>query len=439
MQKKAFPRLLLVLLAVVCSAAFLLVPAQAEETDFPTVLAQAKQGVVHIYALGYNAADVPESAWTGSGFAVGPAGEDSDIFLTNWHVATGDGAYDQNHVRIWILTEDCQVDDQTHCPDPATSVECQIIKTSTGYPDYAIIQAKSPIQGFKPLPLLPSEEIPDGDTVYALGFPGIVDDISITSHTTDDITVTNGIVSKHMQFTLADNNWVLMHTAQISGGNSGGPLINSKGAVVGLNTYGYGKDNDGRFFAIYIDYAIDALEDVGIVFDLYSDTPAEIKEESSTAADWIGEHIVIILAAAAAAAVVITAIVVTVNRQKKSVPAVAETPKDPPRENFVQTAPIQKPQFRIMLPDGRCLPVPMGISTIGRDPNCEIRLPEQYSMVSRRHCQLECRSNMLILMDAGSQNGTFIHGKRVPANAKVMLKNGSSFSVGNLETIITVC
>ena len=59
--------------------------------------------------------------------------------------------------------------------------------------------------------------------------------------------------------------------------------------------------------------------------------------------------------------------------------------------------------------------------------------------VSRRHCTLENNGEFLILVDEGSRNGTFIHGKRVPAGTKVALKHGSSFCVGTSENRITVC
>ena len=39
----------------------------------------------------------------------------------------------------------------------------------------------------------------------------------------------------------------ILHSAQIAGGNSGGPLINSRGEVVGVNTWGYTEEGEGAF------------------------------------------------------------------------------------------------------------------------------------------------------------------------------------------------
>ena len=77
------------LLAVILLVTML--PLTASANSFPEVLAQAKKGVAKIYARGSDGRYW--SSWSGTGFAVGTTGQDSDVFLTNWHVVTGDGEY----------------------------------------------------------------------------------------------------------------------------------------------------------------------------------------------------------------------------------------------------------------------------------------------------------------------------------------------------------
>ena len=39
----------------------------------------------------------------------------------------------------------------------------------------------------------------------------------------------------------------ILHSASIAGGNSGGPLVNGRGEVVGMNTWGYTEEDEGAF------------------------------------------------------------------------------------------------------------------------------------------------------------------------------------------------
>ena len=52
----------------------------------------------------------------------------------------------------------------------------------------------------------------------------------------EDITVTNGVLSRYLS-----SNGVkrMAHTATVNSGNSGGPLINDHGQVIGINTFIY--------------------------------------------------------------------------------------------------------------------------------------------------------------------------------------------------------
>ena len=293
--------------------------------DFPEVLAQAKKGIAQLYVLGDDGRELWGSI--GTGFAVGKAGEDSDTFLTNWHVVTIEGRFSLEQTRIWILRENCTISEFTGEPDPTRSVECEVLKTTSGNPDYAIIRAKSPLGGYQALPLLSSKEIQDGTHVYTLGYPGIVGKMSAHQYGIDDITATDGIVSQHMQFVLADNTWVLMHTAQISGGSSGGPLITENGAVVGINTFSFGEDegNANRYCSVYIDYAMEGLDELGISYDLYTEEKVPAHDADSVGSEQLVQIIAVVFAAATAAAV---AVAWVLKKRKPELPPETERPQE---------------------------------------------------------------------------------------------------------------
>ncbi|WP_460773648.1 S1C family serine protease [Microbacterium sp. GXF7504] len=169
--------------------------------------------------------DPAEGRWIGSGFLVSPDG----LVVTNNHVVTGAG------------TLDAFVGGEEEVPAKVLGAsECL---------DLAVVQ-------------LDAEDLPffdwyDGDIttgldVYSAGFP---------LGAAEEFTLTRGIVSKD-DFSF-DTAWasldhVIEHDARIRGGNSGGPLIDAKGRLVGVNYAG--NDSLDYNFAIHRDIAQDVLE-----------------------------------------------------------------------------------------------------------------------------------------------------------------------------------
>lgn len=423
-MKHVCKRLAAMVMVLICLTAMLAIPASAR-TDLPTVISQAKEGVVKLLAVGFDSYGNVANAVVGSGFAVGQRGSAPEYFVTNWHVASAyipdiNYAFDSNHVRIWIMLDNFTLSDVTGLPSEATSVKCSVVRIAeSGYPDYAILRAARPVTECRPLAIRSSESVKQGETVVALGCPAVLDEQSL-SVGSKDITSTTGTVARHMTMTNAGNTNAIVHNANISGGNSGGPLIDENGNVIGLNTYSI---VDSYSCAIYSDYVMQALNELGISY--------------MTA----GSSISVVTVAAAAVAVAAVAVAIYfLLRNRKSTeknPAGGVTPGTVPGGTV--PAGGYTPSFRVQLPDGRIIPVPAGKVAVGRDPSCQIRLPESAAAVSRRHCTLESNGEFLILVDEGSRNGTFIHGKRVPAGTKVALKHGSSFCVGTSENRITVC
>jgi hypothetical protein len=84
-----------------------------------------------------------------------------------------------------------------------------------------------------------SEKLEQGEPLVAIGAP-----LGLSN------TVSTGIVSEIRSL---EGRRVIQHTASISPGSSGGPLINSAGQVVGINTFLL-KDGQGLFFALPINY-----------------------------------------------------------------------------------------------------------------------------------------------------------------------------------------
>ncbi|MBR2406464.1 MAG: trypsin-like peptidase domain-containing protein [Clostridia bacterium] len=125
-----------------------------------------------------------------------------------------------------------------------------------------------------PLAIRNSDELKQTDEVFAIGYPS--DLVSIDSKNTydiDDITISSGNVNKvgDVEFDAYDDNYevheykdvnCVVNSALITGGNSGGPLVDKDGNVVGVNAAGDGS----RFMAISSKELITYLTALNISF-----------------------------------------------------------------------------------------------------------------------------------------------------------------------------
>lgn len=419
----------LLLACMLCLMALPLTASAASGTGAERVLKKTQDSVAAVFVLGYDSNGMPRKAGTGTCFAVGKAGKDTDVFLTNWHVVTLEGNFPVENVRVWILKKNCQIY-SNYEPDPNNSIECRVLKATSGFPDYAIIKMQKSEPGYKALPLMSAKKVEKGTQVYALGFPGIVDYNSAENYGGENLTATDGIVSRHSQMSAAGNTSVLLHTATISGGNSGGPLITKDGAVVGINTYAYGEVSADYSCAIYIDYAMEGLDELGIPYTVYSKL-------------WV-----IVASAVAGIAVIVTIVVIVLvqkkkkdeeekkRKQKAEDDRKAQIEKERREKEAAEKLRIQNllSKYKLVSADGKYYSLTYPTTVLGRDPSCQICCPADAKGISRKHCQLGFLGNELILTDVGSTYGTFIHEKRIPSNTPVKLHTGSYFCLGGPES-----
>ncbi len=176
-----------------------------------------------------------EQKWLGSGFIVEYKGK--DYILTNNHVVR-----DAEELTVSLNDERkfSGEDIEIIGRDPETEVAVIRIKKGGDLPD-----------------IVPGsvEDLRVGDWVIAIGNPfGLFG------------TVTAGVVSAkgRSSVSLSSNIYAdfIQTDAAINQGNSGGPLINSEGKVVGVNTMIVSQTggNIGIGFAVPIDIAMDVLE-----------------------------------------------------------------------------------------------------------------------------------------------------------------------------------
>jgi putative serine protease PepD len=145
-----------------------------------------------------------------------------------------------------VLTADGEVITNAHVVDGATSVhvrlagerdphDADVVGIDTNN-DLALLKVKG-VSGLTPATLAAPDSVQLGDDVVAIGFALNLD---------GGPSVTRGIVSA-LDRTLESENGVLdgliQTDAAISSGNSGGPLVNAQGEVIGMNTAVARSDN----------------------------------------------------------------------------------------------------------------------------------------------------------------------------------------------------
>jgi serine protease Do len=122
--------------------------------------------------------------------------------------------------------------------------------------DIAVLKIDAPGVDLVPLPLGNSDSVHPGQLVFAVGNPFGLQE-----------TVTQGIVSAKGRRAVRDSGVEFLQTdAAVNAGNSGGPLINLRGEVVGINSAIYSTSPEGAWlgisFAIPSNVARRALESV---------------------------------------------------------------------------------------------------------------------------------------------------------------------------------
>ena len=208
----------------------------SDETNSIEIYKAAKDSVVYITSIVYQRNfffGVQEMKGLGSGFLINSEGQ----ILTNFHVVSGSSDVevtmppDQSRYKARVLMRD-----QAH--------------------DLALIQIdpKKKLSAF--LRLGDSDALQVGQKVLAIGNPfGLAG------------TLTTGIVSSlHRKIQSEDRGDLedmIQTDAAINSGNSGGPLLDSQGNVIGINTAIYGPNGGsvGIGFAMPINRAKGLLED----------------------------------------------------------------------------------------------------------------------------------------------------------------------------------
>lgn len=177
-----------------------------------------------------------EELGTGTGFVV----SDDGLLVTNYHVIEG--------AHSVIAT-----------PSNGRRIVVEGVIACNREEDLALLKLSRAPKTLVPLALAQDDSIRTGQKVVAIGNPRGFQ-ATASDGIVSAVRDTRTLPAATREFLNAPDEfrWI-QTTAAISSGNSGGPLLNQKGEVIGVNTWVAGGENLG--FAAHVQHVNDLLED----------------------------------------------------------------------------------------------------------------------------------------------------------------------------------
>ena len=396
--------LISLILAILLLAAFTL-PVSAASGSFN---ADVRKGVA-VVAFCLSAEGSETLISTGTCFFIGDPAKNPEYLITNHHVVEDFIAYGEGELMT-IEDEETSINfrvsmrvyydstdfDEAYLVDYDSKADIAVLRLEHATDKRTALKLRVPAEGMI------------GDTVYAVGYPGLSDnyiDAPVSQWSSDDASVTTGTINRLLT-TSGTGVKKIQIDANIRHGNSGGPLVDTKGNVLGVNTGSIisSQDNEEVNYAINISEVIAMCDANSISYKMAG---------ASSVTAWI---------AVGVAALAVLAVLALVVFKKKSVSASNPAPNAGDLRFQCVKGAFAGKRFSID-----------GTVRIGRDPaRNDLVYPENTQGISSVHCVLILNNGTLTLQDLGSTYGTFVNGgQRLAANRPVELKVGDHFYLGS--------
>ena len=392
---------------------------------------------------------------TGTGFAVNKSGH----IITNAHVVGGSS-------RIVIIPTNSTV---PH--------EAKVIAISQEL-DLAILHAST--LNLTPL-TLSLVELHKGQKIWAIGYPGGAD----REHLADDPTVQDGVIGRTFKGTwdgrqFADQLAIVQHNAPMNPGNSGGPLLDDCGQIVGVNTQaslvlvdspnaGFERipHTAGIYWSSHVDELARFLNEISIEYEFLTEpcspgiasvanpgsglSTTQTQHPQTQADEKYNLFLVwgLVLGCLCIAVLLVTRKKlrakptpttesesqregVSNNAGKEIVPEAASSQTQLPDSGLVLAGfNAEGNRVRMEIPRTRFVDQELGLS-LGRNPELVDETISDES-VSRRHARISVRDGKLCVEDLNSLNGTFVQDTKLTPFESIPLQYGVLLRFGKLE------
>ena len=323
--------------------------------------------------------------------------------------------------------------------------------------DLAVLRMSGVIGGAVPA-FAPSSLVSDAQTVYAMGFPGEAD---LSKESLFLVKITKGIISAR---TTLNGLKVYQTDTAINSGNSGGPLFNESGQVVGINFLkAKNVGTEGIGFAIQSDEVMLELSRLGIPYrkaaapgtpdapiPVSPSSPGQTDPESTlttipptTAPPGQDAESLPVLYLGIGIALALSGVTLFFAFTQRGRDLPGRGNERSPKRGSTQSAGRRAVLLGVT---GQFAgnEISMGADpiTIGRDPRqCQLVFSQELSDIGRLHCALQYDEGQraFILTDKKSTNGTFLgNGERLASGTACKITNGGRFYLADPSTMFEV-
>lgn len=368
----------------------------------------------------------------GTGFFIS-----DQYMLTNWHViqyyiemgegelldVEYDGIPTKGRAQIRVFLDDSRY------------IEASLVDYSRTK-DIAILRLHEPTTDRVPLKLLEPTDSMVGSDIFAVGYPAIADNIyagateswgeknaSVTAGTFGRLLTQSGTGRREIQTDCVFN-----------GGNSGGPVVNSDGHVIGVATEVLSSSDQSvtsMYYAVSISDAVQLLNQNNIPYTLASAAsavdPNATTPQIVTPVDPEPDNNVLVIVLICLLAVLIVgglvAVILVMNNKNKKMQAAAAA---------AAATPMARPVIRSYSRANYGTTAYAGTQPvlIGRGSACSLCFPSNAPGISGSHCtvQWDAVSGDFIVTDLNSTYGTYLmSGQKMQPNVPYRMRSGDKF------------